>query len=611
MSHSLFRRLSLATAACSLLCSTGWAASYTRPNESKELFRLEKIPLQVTNTKEISQLLTLLALREQDATPEELRTTAQLLALAMRLDPVNKDARETDKAFKQKKVQRITTIKELQAAQSKLRFYKQWLESPDAGSDANALALHLTDATKTLNPETINNTEVADWTGILPPIATPRSPNTIKPKTDMADEDNSHSNTTADEPTQKPTKVTKATQFNLKELTLKSPLKTDESEKYIDPVEDVTKYRIITRHEITPIKVNLSSHVGDKGFSIRFSPSLPWLSKDYQREAAQKKLTDPVITLLKAKHKKLPGNVATVNVGPGKYAQFNHQSITAPMAVMLEASLTNKPLRQDVHICAAIDSSGKIIQPINFWKSIGILRKSESGGRLIIAEKSSKLMSQLLVYEEPDFFTRWEVFTAKNLDQAMEVSQQTGPANVAEASILFQSIQKLTKKTSVTQLTVNRAVRKRLVEILKLCPNHLSASELLLQGSGKRPVRLSELALAHEIYPTLASIKKMLIDSRRRSRLPSSGKLKKSYAKLRDHIGPLEKRAPRSSNDLYENTVKLLNDYRRLITLSRRISSGSSDYSTLSNTSDELTSAMMKECTALQTQAKNIIVADQ
>ncbi len=152
------------------LYSTGFSASYIRPNESKELFQLEKIPLQVNHMKEVSKLLIVMALRPQDDTSVQCRASAQLLALAMRLDPLNKNARKTDKAFSRGKAQQTSTADQILKAQAKLRFYSRWLANPDAGPQANMLANYLTDASKTLTPETINNDDTANWTGVLPNI---------------------------------------------------------------------------------------------------------------------------------------------------------------------------------------------------------------------------------------------------------------------------------------------------------------------------------------------------------------------------------------------------------------------------------------------------------
>ena len=179
----LFRTLTL----LAVIVHTGFAASYTRPDEAKELFQLEKIPLQVNSMKEIARQLVIISCREQDESAVQRRASAQLLALAIRLDPTNQEARETDLAFSKGETPEASSDAKILQSKSKLRFYKKWLASSDAGVDANLLAGYMTDATKILNPNTIDNPDIAKWAGILPPLRKTDDPS---PPTDVADSTN-------------------------------------------------------------------------------------------------------------------------------------------------------------------------------------------------------------------------------------------------------------------------------------------------------------------------------------------------------------------------------------------------------------------------------------
>ena len=334
---------------------------------------------------------------------------------------------------------------------------------------------------------------------------------------------------------------------------------------------------------------------------------MEWLKEESHRKKRLSNLTSPVIALLKARHPNLPAIRANVKIGLGKYPKFNRQALTAPMAIMLESSLINKPLRSDLVICASIDSEGNLYQPINFWNLLKILRENEKGGRLIVAPESGALLTQLLVYGEPDFFTRWEIFTAKNLEQAMEVSVEASPSSVAEAHELFKSIQTLAQKSAVTKLAVNRAVRKRLFEIKSLTPNHLSSSILLIQGGGKRPMRLSKLALAHALQPTLKSIDKILT-SNHNDTIPKPAALKTYHENFRAELDPLERLLDRSDEDLYKDTLKLVNDFRRLMAISRRISNTDSiGRISLTKSATAIIFDMQKSCDLLIEKMNHII----
>lgn len=180
-------------------------------------------------------------------------------------------------------------------------------------------------------------------------------------------------------------------------------------------------------------------------------------------------------------------------------------------------------------------------------------------------------MQQVLVYDEADFFTKWEVFSATNLDQALTLASKSSPKNLSEASQLFASIRKLAQKTDVTKLAVNNAVRNRLTNITKLAPNHVSSQILLLQGSGKRPMRLSKKALAHELLPVIEKIRNRLKNDINPEHASVSA-LKTYHENARDDLSKFERLVDRSNDDLYQESIKLANELRRMMLLARRAS---------------------------------------
>jgi len=604
MTSFLFRFLAL----FAIILQTGGAATYTRPKGSKELFHLEKIPLQITSMKEISKQLVIIASRKQDKTAIQQRANAQLLALAMRLDPMNQEAREIDQALGKGNPPKTAEKKEILQAKSKIRFYKNWLASEDAGTDANLLAGYLTDATKILQPTTFHNKDVANWSGVIPPLAQDPAPK----KTPIPDTDESMVDTSKKpklDNDQLPADPADDVQFHITDLIIKAPFATETEEKYRDPESNnQEKTRTITRQDITAVNVQIKPNKKeDAPVIITFSPKLPYQKEEAKRKAISNNITVPVIELLKTKHKKLPPSIITVTIKNGTYASSNQQAISGPIALALESSLLNKPLRPDVHLCATIGPDGKIVQPKNFWKLIQILRKKNEGGRLIVSSQSKNLLAQLLVYSEPDFFTKWEIYTAETLDQAMDAAMQSASSDITKAHELFQSIQKLTKKSDVTKLAVNRAVRKRLIEIQDIAPNHLSSAILLIQGGGKRPMRLSEEGLAHELFPVIKRIDKIL-SSGIVTKMPTPSSLKKNHEELRASLDPLDRLVDRSNEDIYKETLKLTNDFRRLVAISRRIDNADyTDKIPLTKTASSIIFSMQSDCNSLTEKIDQII----
>lgn len=571
------------------MANTSTAAPYHQPDEAKELFQVEKIPLQVDSMKELAKHLIVIARRKQESSPANQRATGQLLAIAMRLDPANQDARETNISLKKGNLLDPSDDSMVKTAKSRLRFFTRWLAGPQAGADANQLANYLTDATKTLQAETMNNADLGNWTGVIPPIErygkvrkqpeedpkSPKNGRTSDPEGMNKNPKNGDSNKTPD-PDLPPQP---SSDFHLKEQTVYSPFSLFIREKYRDPKtpgRDLHR----TKHfeQISRIKLTLKPCKADEKNRLvieNFAPASAKLSNGKDAPL----LTDLKTTLyelLTSRHTSLPDYKSTVTISGGTYSISNKLAISAPLALMLEASISNKPLRPDLHICAEIDETGKLRQPDNFWQLLGELRKSQDGGRLIVTSATAELMIQVLVYGEPDFFTRWEVFSADTLDEALALSTKRSAEQLAEAAQLFDSVQNVARKTDVTKLAVNGSVRSRLANIVKLAPNHVSAKILLLQGSGKRPMRLSEKALAHELLPAIKDMNTALMDELNPTKL-STVSLKKIHESARVGIDKLDRLVDRSNDDLRQDALSLANDFRRLYIIAKRLAGNNSN----------------------------------
>jgi len=545
------------------------AASYITPNQTKELFKLEKIPLQVDSMKELSKHLIVVSRRQQDDSGPQLRATAQMLTLAILLNPANQSAREMDRSFSDGKRPKSPPEAAILKAKARLIFYHRWLASTAAGDDANLLANLLADATKTLQPDTLNNPDIANWTGVVAPLKN-YTTSEISPKDDYTadhiaknDQENA-SPKTAITPIAPPI----SSKFHITKLSLRAPFELINYQKYKNPRSELTNTRTITTHAVSTIDLVLTPGQPDEDnyFEVK---SVHKGKNHEQKSLIFKKTQDTLLSLLTNRHGRLPHFNSDVLISGGFYGKGNELALTAPLALMLESSLNNTPLRKDLHLCATLDSTGKLSLPKNFWQIVGALRENPTGGRLIIPTAAYEMLTQILVYGDPDFFTQWEILTADTLDGALAVATQKSSEDLSHAHDYFKTIQDLALKNGVTKLAANHAVRSRLEEILKLAPNHLSAKILLLQGSGKRPMRLSEKSLAHELIPV---IKKMndTLQHKLYAYMLSASTLKNMHEESRDSIDKLDRLVDRSHDDLYQDALLQANECRRLATMVRR-----------------------------------------
>ena len=548
--------LSFSAFSAALICGSlvdVQAAKYIAPDQSKELFKVEKIPLQVDSMKEISRHLTVLASSAQENSPVHRRGSAQLLALAMRLDPANQSARAADKAVKKNEHIQTPRKELLERAVSRLSFFQRWLTNPEAGEDANTLANYLVDATRLLKETQLQNEDIADWNGVLPPL---NSYKEEKPSIQEA------------KPVTPPTAPLFAYPYKINELSVKMPLAGDKIVKYKDSNDNFReKVRRETTYNISTVKLTISAAEQPVFFEVK--SSLGSGNGPDQVGGLRHSLK-----ALQARLNKSPQNggakasIAMVSLG-GAYSSQNGSAATAATQLMLEASRTGKALRADTHLCASLNTNGKLTLPKNFWQILALLReKNGQAGRLIVPKQAIKPLTQLLVYDESDFFVRWEVFSVETIEEAVTIATTDADSKIAEASKLFLSIKNLAQKNAVTKLAVQSAVRKRLSEITSLANNHLSANMLLLQGSGRRPIRLNRLGIAYQIEPTIREMHNILKATNPDH--PNDSRLKLLHEKTRAKLDPLEKIIGNSDNELYEQALKISNDIRSLTLVIRR-----------------------------------------
>ena len=102
--------------------------------------------------RELSGYLTDLATRETDGTPGQTRATAQLLALAIRLNPANRSALETDKSLRVG--QAVDSFEgDINQPLRQAWGIADWLLDPDSGAGGKALGNLVVDALAVINPQ--------------------------------------------------------------------------------------------------------------------------------------------------------------------------------------------------------------------------------------------------------------------------------------------------------------------------------------------------------------------------------------------------------------------------------------------------------------------------
>ena len=553
--------------------SVSRAAEYIEPDHTTELFQLEKIHLPQHRMQQLGKSLAIIALRKHDSSPIQQQATARLLLLAMQLDPQNKRPQEINQALAAGKNPPASADHLITKCTADIQNLQSLLSKPQARAEANQLARYLKDACKTLRPDTSKHQDSANWKGVLPALSAYKTP--IKNIPQAPPKPNK-----ASPPPPKPTPAKKsAPRFHLIEQSIYLPIsiekKNEDLEALLADDQDPEKGEEQEASE-TVKAMTLASMILKLNPCQPEEATKPFISLSYS-DVPMLELDPLIKQLIKGRHSILPHFKGVINFPDGNHRSGNQLALAGPLALMLEASLANSPLRDDLCLLADINAKGDVIEPDNFWELLTALRQVSHGGRLIVSAESAEIMQQLLVYKEPEFFTQWEVFSVSNIDQALAAAIEQSSADLSKASELFASFQELSSNKTLTQLAADHNIRPALDEMVQLAPEHLSANMLLLQGGGKRPTHLSERALRLELRPLIDELNSGL---QFETEQPNSDELEKTHEQIRVKLEQLEPLVSRDDDPLYEDTVELVKDLKKLASLRKRIQKRNNNEST-------------------------------
>lgn len=553
--------------------SVSRAAEYIEPDHTTELFQLEKIHLPQHRMQQLGKSLAIIALRKHDSSPIQQQATARLLLLAMQLDPQNKRPQEISQALAAGKNPPASADHLITKCTADIQNLQSLLSKPQARAEANQLARYLKDACKTLRPDTSKHQDSANWKGVLPALSAYKTPIKIIPQAPPKPNK-------ASPPPPKPTPAKKsAPRFHLIGQSIYLPIsiekKNEDLEALLADDQDPEKGEEQEASE-TVKAMTLASMILKLNPCQPEEATKPFISLSYS-DVPMLELDQLIKQLIKGRHSILPHFKGVINFPDGGHRSGNQLALAGPLALMLEASLANSPLRDDLCLLADINAKGDVIEPDNFWELLTALRQVSHGGRLIVSAESAEIMQQLLVYKEPEFFTRWEVFSVSNIDQALAAAIEQSSADLSKASELFASFQELSSNKTLTQLAADHNIRPALDEMVQLAPEHLSANMLLLQGGGKRPTHLSERALRLELRPLIDELNSGL---QFETEQPNSDELEKTHEQIRVKLEQLEPLVSRDDDPLYEDTVELVKDLKKLASLRKRIQKRNNNEST-------------------------------
>ncbi|MEI6603851.1 MAG: hypothetical protein WCP35_00975 [Verrucomicrobiota bacterium] len=459
------------------------AGIFAPPLDGPLVFRRDRLPLDVDTMRGLSNHLCSLAQAQGGENPVQRRCAAQLLALALALQPGNLDARRLLETFTKEDPKPGGDVSQLDVARSQVWRLLGWLETAEAGADANALAACLGDVMTHVEPqlpraeELRKRGEQGAWSGWVEPLAAFSKAEPVV-------------NNTPPLPIRSRLPETPAAAKSpilLATAVVTTPLWT------LDKTTGATVMRAL------PIRMTAKLKDG-------YARSEPLTcSLDFQRATGAsdwspfKSTSAVLVTALAKDFGKLPTGVA-VGLACGENADYlmerNGGAISAAAAVLMNAAITgNEP---NAIVIGEVQTDGSLTLPKQFWEKLRCLTDGP-GGRLVLPTEAEKYLPSILALEQPGFFLKYEILLAANLHELISRSSKSQSPEFTKLSTNFCEVRSKLGNQRITEYLANRFVRLRLEEISREASFHASARMLVIQGSGKRPTTLPRNTLADEL----------------------------------------------------------------------------------------------------------------
>jgi len=543
----LLRIAALIVGTGSLLCAADLTL-FVPPAEGPVAFRRDKIPLDADTMVSLSKHLETLARGLGADAAVNRRAAAQMLALALALDPANTRAREVITGYKENRHKPDAELIQLENSRAAVWQAIGWLESPDSGSNGQALANCMKDVIAISDPKNPKASSLRDagekgqWTGWIPAI-------------------------TAYEPQREITK-TETPKERVKEFTDTSVGKTavllDHAEVHT-MLWKRTKKDGVTKWVFTPAPLQMSisklekDDTGNHDFSIAVGSA--WSSTTFTKVEATLK------NLLEKQHPDLPKDIRVTITS--KELEESLQSrklhtISAAVAVLANAAITG--VEPDAIVIGQIDESGDYKLPPAFWDQIQALGKGK-GRHLVLPAEAEPLMPAILAMENPGFFLDYEVLLAPDLKGLLEIMTQKPDSPLAGVLAKFREIREKAGTKDIRQYIANSFVRGRLAEITQETPNHLSARMLLIQAEGKRPTLVTRKVLAAELRHALEPMEWICDKPDEDLTTQCIPKLLTTFELCRNNVEGFDRHVEKADRDLLDRTravVTAIRDTERI-----------------------------------------------
>lgn len=552
--HSFITRFTGFIAAGVFFAADPAAGAFIPPSDNAS-YRRDQLPIDVETMKQLSQQLAILCATLNAEDPLSQRAAAQFLAVALSLDPVNRQAQDMLESFGKQQNPVMPTAVEIQLAKSRAWRTQSWLGSEEAGKDGKSLALCLGDVLAKVDPDhptaAAFKSEQGLWTNW---VAAPAD-FLKKDEPSIAPNPTAIAAALPDAKMNVPTEAKQRASFVLKTATVFTPLiiYKDASMDY-----DLRLAPVTMNHSTDQDHMEFRYHLQDvdenrirQTLRSMNANTQPWLKKTFGD------LPEGGIVVLSTPFK------------DGYSVKRNEDNLSAAALVLTHAALSGEEPAGVVIGIAEAD--GKLKLPKNGWELIRSLSAAPPT-RVVLPSSAAELLPGLLTMDELSYFMKHDIFLAENIDELIAFSKKVPDAPMAAALSNFAVIREKAT-SSIGPFVANPIVRARLEGIASAMPQYASVKFLLMQSNGKRSSQLSDLVVAHEMRKALAPLRRV-VDMHQEAdggRSMTSAIVQSAHESSRAILDPLDRLVPSSSREIYGQTIDLSNTARTLARAMKKV----------------------------------------
>ena len=505
-------------------------------DDSYPLLRRDLVPLDVDSIQELASQLAVLGDGPAPTEAEKLRDKAKALTLSQRLAPTEPRARAVVQALSSRESRPAPSKEEVETARKAALQSAQWLIDLPADTEGHRLGQLLLDVLAPIapgNPLTQRRDsagEAARWRGVLANVSDfDGKPKIVATKADPPD-------MTGDP---LPTEVAQSYK-TLALLTSIPMLCKDIPQK--SPIEPA----------LIKTSLVITGRKGEDPGILRFQPK-----PDFELEPLHLALRN----FFESTGRPLPeSHNLSINTDSRQYVPGNRENIAAPIAMMLDAALSGRPLRRNTYLFARLAADGTLNRPYKAWELLLHLIQTQvpRDARLILGSGMEEELNALLVIQKAGFFVDYEVISAPTFEAARELFYEDGkPAEaIATAIAGYQEVrEKAFLSNSLNTFLSLTAVESRLVKARDASPLHLSAAMLATQAV-RRPAYFTKVMMAQELDRRLQPLAAFRYEEDK----TTSREVRDLYKTSRESIQPLEKLAERNELLLLKEALDLIQE---------------------------------------------------